>query len=835
MKYLSLVFFVAITFIFSEKIQAQIFADTIDNPFSAAIAGQWIVPNGVTSIEVLCWGGGGGGGAATGQAAAAGGGSGGAFCSNTFTVAPGTLINYSVGNPGGGSITSNGGSGGPTWFFNSTTLKAVGGNGGYAQLTSLGTANGAPAVTSGNIGGTVNFYGGAGGTGGYGPNGSEAGGGGGAGGALGNGSPGGGTVGGNGGNGGGGDGAWTSGVGCNCNGNIGELPGGGGSGAQASGPQDRMGGGGGGGRIIIRYTIGGIGGRVFADTNNDCVGQGEPGLAGVRIALDGGSKMTTTDASGYWNFSNVTPGSHLLEVDTVSLGASDCYGDTTVNVTDSNEYIDLGEMGVQTSVFCSAPSVSVFTNALRPCFNRNIMVSVCNLQSASLNYFSPEVDVQLDPNMTIVSAGASYFPLGNAKYRFTLNDLMPGECFQFPIRVYTACNLPPGQTYCIEASLNTAENCFLDSIGSEFFNNSNGNAFTEPCSTVFDSSSLAVRGECNGDSVHFIVRNIGNGDMTCFRPILFMQFGTVLASDSILLQSNDSVIFALPSNGSTWVAQTQQHPGYVGNALPNAFVEWCGNSANWNFGEINNYPLNDASTISDIVCANYFAPFDPNDKRVSPMGWSDEHYTLRDQLLNYNIRFQNIGNDTAFTVVVRDTIDLNLNIFTLIPGVASHPYEFNFLNGRVAEWRFENIDLLDSTTNEELSHGFLTYTIAHNPSIPDNTIITNNAGIYFDYELPIITNTTFNTIVSTLPTGSIISVPEIKQGTIQVFPNPTDKSFRISNNEIFSVILYNQLGSEVKRVVMMNEVDVSDLPAGIYIARINNTRGVVSLRKIIVY
>jgi len=68
-----------------------------------------------------------------------------------------------------------------------------------------------------------------------------------------------------------------------------------------------------------------------------------------------------------------------------------------------------------------------------------------------------------------------------------------------------------------------------------------------------------------------------------------------------------------------------------------------------------------------------------------------------------------------------------------------------------------------------------------------------------------------------------------------VFPNPTDKSFRISNNEIFSVILYNQLGSEVKRVVMMNEVDVSDLSAGIYIARINNTRGVVSLRKIIVY
>ena len=835
MRNLKVVFLVAITFIFSETIRAQIFADTLDNPFSTALAGQWIVPNGVTSIEVLCWGGGGGGGAATGQASAAGGGGGGAFCSNTFTVAPGALVNYSVGNSGGGSITSNGGAGGPSWFFNSTTLKAVGGNGGQAQLTSFGTASGAPAVTTGNIGGIFNFYGGAGGTGGNGPNGSEAGGGGGGGGALGNGSPGGGTSGGNGGLGGGGNGAWTNGVGCNCNGSVGSIPGGGGSGAQASSPQDRIGGGGGSGRIIIRYTIGGLGGRIFADTNDDCQGTEEPGLFGVRVSLDGGAQMTTTDASGNWNFSNVPTGSHLLEVDTVSLGASDCYGDTTVFVADSNEYIDLGEMGVQTTVFCTSPSVSLFGNALRPCFVRDIFVSVCNLQNASLNLIAPEVDVQLYPNMTIASAGMSYLPLGNAKYRFMLSDLPPGECFQFPIRVLTACNTPANQTYCIEASLNTAENCFLDSIGSEFFNNSNGNAFTEPCSTVFDFSNLSVRGECNGDSVQFIVRNIGNGNMTCSRPILFMQFGTVLQVDSILLQSNDSIVFSLPANGATWVAQTQQHVGYVGNSIPNAFVEWCGNSTNWNYSEISNYPLNDASAISDIVCTNYITPFDPNDKSVSPLGWSDEHYTLRNQLLNYNIRFQNIGNDTAFTVVVRDTIDLNLNIFTLIPGVASHPFEFNFLNGRVAEWRFENIDLLDSTTNEELSHGFLTYTIAHNPSIPDNTIITNNAGIYFDYELPIITNTTFNTIVSTLPTGSINSVSELNQGTLQVYPNPTDESFRISNNELVSVILYNQLGAAVKRVVWVNEVDVLDLPAGVYVAKIVNRKGAVFTKKIVIY
>jgi hypothetical protein len=48
-------------------------------------------------------------------------------------------------------------------------------------------------------------------------------------------------------------------------------------------------------------------------------------------------------------------------------------------------------------------------------------------------------------------------------------------------------------------------------------------------------------------------------------------------------------------------------------------------------------------------------------------------------------------------------------------------------------------------------------------------------------------------------------------------------------------VLYNQVGAAVKHIVLTNEVDVSDLPAGLYFLRINNPRGNNSIRKIIIY
>ena len=64
---------------------------------------------------------------------------------------------------------------------------------------------------------------------------------------------------------------------------------------------------------------------------------------------------------------------------------------------------------------------------------------------------------------------------------------------------------------------------------------------------------------------------------------------------------------------------------------------------------------------------------------------------IRDR--NYTIRFQNIGTDTAFQVVIRDTLDDNLTIGTFSPGVSSHDYDWQITEEGILEFIFSNIQL----------------------------------------------------------------------------------------------------------------------------------------------
>lgn len=103
--------------------------------------------------------------------------------------------------------------------------------------------------------------------------------------------------------------------------------------------------------------------------------------------------------------------------------------------------------------------------------------------------------------------------------------------------------------------------------------------------------------------------------------------------------------------------------------------------------------------------------FDPNDKSVLPEGDIETSDTL-----SYLVRFQNVGTDTAFNVVVRDLLDANLDLNTLEVGASSHPFTFNIVDPRELVWTFSNINLPDSTTDEAASHGFVKFKIRPCPA-----------------------------------------------------------------------------------------------------------------------
>lgn len=153
--------------------------------------------------------------------------------------------------------------------------------------------------------------------------------------------------------------------------------------------------------------------------------------------------------------------------------------------------------------------------------------------------------------------------------------------------------------------------------------------------------------------------------------------------------------------------------------------------------------------ISTINCA-----YDPNDKLVWPtrtqVGYDDD-YIIREDTLLYTIRFQNTGTDTAFNIVVRDQLSTDLDWNTFKPLYSSHDFEATLHDNGLVEFYFNDIFLVDSLTNERESHGFVNFSILPISSIEENVVIENSAGIYFDFNAPIITNTVDNTFVLELP------------------------------------------------------------------------------------
>ena len=154
--------------------------------------------------------------------------------------------------------------------------------------------------------------------------------------------------------------------------------------------------------------------------------------------------------------------------------------------------------------------------------------------------------------------------------------------------------------------------------------------------------------------------------------------------------------------------------------------------------------------LSEIRCA-----YDPNDKQVLPRrsleGVYTADYTLPSEELQYTIRFQNTGTDTAFTVLITDQLSTDLDWSTFAPRASSHAYTAEISETGLAKFRFDNILLPDSIVNEPASHGFVSFGIRSRANLPDFTTIENTANIFFDFNPAIVTNTTVNVITDPLP------------------------------------------------------------------------------------
>ena len=228
-------------------------------------------------------------------------------------------------------------------------------------------------------------------------------------------------------------------------------------------------------------------------------------------------------------------------------------------------------------------------------------------------------------------------------------------------------------------------------------------------------------------------------------------------------------------------------------------------------------------------CQENIGAYDPNDKTIFINGdKSAENYDFNDKI-EYLIRCQNTGSDTAFNIVILDTISNKFKLESIRPLVASHDYKW-FLEKDVLHVEFNDIQLVDSTTNEALSHAFVKFEIEIAEDLNYGDVLTNQAAIYFDFNEPIFTNTTMTEI----STGTSVGDDDYSDLDILIYPNPTKGIFTINlkseKSSLDNLRLYNITGQLVleqnmSQSINQYDIDVSHLNSEVYTIHITGTDG----------
>jgi hypothetical protein len=157
----------------------------------------------------------------------------------------------------------------------------------------------------------------------------------------------------------------------------------------------------------------------------------------------------------------------------------------------------------------------------------------------------------------------------------------------------------------------------------------------------------------------------------------------------------------------------------------------------------------------------------------------------------------------------------------------------NHLGNGILRFEFDNIWLVDSSVSQDLSQGYLTYRITENSNcFAVGSEIENTAYIYFDWNDPIITNTTYNINVGT------IGLSDLENNLLQVFPNPSSGIVNVNSNELIEDLeVFDLYGKKLMRLNSSSkqaQIDLSQFSTGNYIIQAKFASGTVK-RKISIY
>jgi uncharacterized repeat protein (TIGR01451 family) len=220
----------------------------------------------------------------------------------------------------------------------------------------------------------------------------------------------------------------------------------------------------------------------------------------------------------------------------------------------------------------------------------------------------------------------------------------------------------------------------------------------------------------------------------------------------------------------------------------------------------------DLTNNEDPIFQEVRGAYDPNDKQVNIEFAEPGNLTL-----DYVIRFQNTGNDTAYKVTIVDSLSTKLDPTTFMMLGATHNYEVTLKNN-VARFVFDNILLPDSSVSQEKSQGKLRFRINSAAALADGESVSNDAYIYFDFQQPIHTNYAITQVEASIG----LVEQRLEKLTLEVYPNPAKDYVHLksTSNQREEVRLTDASGRVIKQMSLPakgeTQLDLRNLKTGMY-------------------
>lgn len=245
-----------------------------------------------------------------------------------------------------------------------------------------------------------------------------------------------------------------------------------------------------------------------------------------------------------------------------------------------------------------------------------------------------------------------------------------------------------------------------------------------------------------------------------------------------------------------------------------------------NAGDILNFNLTatpaDATPSDNVFALNQLvrSSYDPNDKTVLEGAYISQ--SQASDYLHYVTRFQNTGTYYATAVSVKEVLDTKLDWSTFQPIGSSHNAKVDIKNGNELTYTFSNIHLNYESNNEPESHGWLVYKIKPKSGFSIGDIASSKSDIYFDYNLPIVTNTVTTQI-------SVLSTSDFLKNNFSVYPNPAASYITIENKGSldFEYEIFDVNAKQLIKGTNANskQIDISSLQKGFYFILIKANQG----------